>query len=249
MRILRLTNSDDMNESIPLEQRSVAVAERLIGERLGEPVETVMRVIWPDREVAEVVDGWLKRYEPDVVFIRASSYWYTYESVPLRIQRMGKWGLPFLGKAAAEAATNPMLANNAPFRFARRMAVRTIGGDTYFTPEGAAATIEAILRRVVAHESVVAVLRGPMHAHNASGTASGLARSKQKNARFTALVAQTCADLYIPFVPVAHLADTTEQLEDGVHTSGAGQRVLGEVEGEAIVAAVLESRGAHTGAP
>lgn len=242
MRILRLTNSNDVNDEVPAELRSTTVAERIVAARLREPVETTVRIVWPDPELPQIVESWLNRYEPDVVFMRASSYWYTYESVPLRLQRWRKFGLPALGRVGANAATKPRLANNAPFRFARRMAVRTIGGDTYFTPEGAAATVEAVIRRVVARESVLMVVRGPLNPHNAAGNAAGLARSLARNERFNRLVSDSCRDLHVPFVPVMHLADPQLQLADEVHEAAEGHRIIGEVEGEAIASAVIAAR-------
>ena len=47
MKILRLGNSDDYAEHIPVGSRAFEFAERALVELSGEPVETVLRVVWP----------------------------------------------------------------------------------------------------------------------------------------------------------------------------------------------------------
>lgn len=242
MRILRLTNSDDLNETIPAELRAPALATKVIEERMGEPVETIARVIWPDPELPDIVESWLDRYQPDCVFMRTASYWVTYESVPLRLQRRAYRGTGWLARLGGAAGANSRLASTAPFRVARRAAVRMIGGDTYFTPEEAAATVAATLRRIVVRESLVAVVRGPFNAHNSSGTKAGLARSKDRNRQFDSLLASVCGELHVPYVSVHHLSDPRAQGGDEVHLNADAQRTFAQIEGGAIAEALLATR-------
>lgn len=246
MRILRLTNSDDMNETIPPALRASALAEKLIERRIGEPIETIARVIWPDPELPDIVESWLDRYQPDCVFMRTASYWVTYESVPLRLQRRAYRGTGWLARLGGAAGANSRLASTAPFRVTRRAAVRMIGGDVYFTPEGAAATVAATLRKVVARESLVAVVRGPFNPHNSSGTEAGLARSNTRNARFDSLVGSICGELHVPYLPVRHLAEAGMQGGDEVHLNRKAQRMIAEAEAGAIVDALVAARGASS---
>lgn len=242
MRVLRLTNSDDLVESIPLALRAPALAEKLIEERIGEPVETVARVIWPDPELPEIVEAWLDRYQPDCVLMRTASYWVTYESVPLRLRRKAYRGTGWVARLGGAGGANSRLASTAPFRVARRLAVRTIGGDTYFTPEEAAATVAATLRRIVVRESLVTVVRGPFNAHNSSGTKSGFARSDARNARFDSLVASICGDQHVPYLSVRHLAGAGVKGGDEVHSNPNAQRMIAEIEASAIADALLAAR-------
>ncbi len=245
MRILRLTNSDDVNESIPAELRTPALAAKVIEARLGEPVETITRVIWPDSELPDIVESWLDRYLPDCVLMRASSYWVSYESVPLRLRRLAYPGTRWLASAGGAAGANTRLSYSLPFRMIRRAAVRTIGGDTYFTPAAATATVAATLRRIVARESLVAVVRGPFQAHDASGTKTGLARSVARTRHFDSLLAAVCSDLHVPYVSVTHLDDGRTTLGDGVHSHAMAHHMTAEVEGAAIADAWLAARGVH----
>lgn len=242
LRILRLTNSDDLNEAIPPELRAQALAAKVIEARIGEPVETITRVIWPDPELPDIVESWLERYQPDCVFMRAASYWVTYESVPLRLQRRGYRGTGWLARLGGAAGANSRLASSAPFRVVRRVAVRIIGGDTYFTPEEAAATVGATLRRIVVRESLVTVVRGPFNAHNSGGTKAGLARSKDRNRQFDSLLASFCGELHVPYVSVHHLADPRAQGGDEVHLNAEAQRMFAEIEGGAIADALMTAR-------
>ncbi len=239
MRILRLSNSNDVNPLVPEAERAQVIAEQVVAELTGEAVETIVKVIWPAPELPGIVAGWLERYQPDVVFIVTSSYWVTYESVPLRVERRAG----ILGKALArvgfKVGGNPAVASSSPFRFGRRAAARTIGGETYFTPAEAAGYVADVLRRVLARESVVAVVRGPLHVFNSSGTPEGQARSRQRLLELDALLAETCRTLHVPYSRVAESSTPDLLLPDEVHENAAGSRVYGEIEGRAIAEAWL----------
>src|SRR4029079_15876972 len=86
VRILRLSNSDDMREAPDVPRRAYRIVEAALTAETGEPVETIVRDAWPEPNLPDVVDGWLKRYEPDIVFLKVSSYWFTYRSTPLKFQ-------------------------------------------------------------------------------------------------------------------------------------------------------------------
>ena len=229
-----------MSEVIPPARRAGAVAQRLIEERLGEPVETINRVIWPDPELPEIVERWLDRYLPDVVHLRAASYWVTYESVPLRLRRKGRLGV--LADIGAAAGARPRFASTASFRVVRRAAVRLIGGDTYFTPEEAAGTVAATLRRIVMRESLVTVVRGPFRPFNSSGTRAGHLRAEHRYARFESSLLSVCGELRVPYLSMGNLFAGEPPLPDEVHGQEGTHAKIGKLEGEAIVHAVLELR-------
>lgn len=104
MRLLRLTNSYDTDPAIAEDANKKTLVESLFQQATGEPMETIVRVVWPDPVLPELIDKWLKRYQPDVVLLVVSSYWFTYVSAPARIQRtFGR-----VGKPIADASRPPV---------------------------------------------------------------------------------------------------------------------------------------------
>ena len=242
MRILRLTNSNDFLDSIPEHLRVGAVTQRVVAEATGEPVDVVSRACWPSAGFPKVLGEWLERYDPDVVLIRCAAYWVAFESVPLRVERrlgwMGKWPAK-LGKAMGEEAA---IASNRVAASGRRFVVRTVGGDTYFTPEAAANHVEAMLRVVVAKESILPIVRGPGHAHNSAGTRRGLNRALRRIQAFEDKLRVICERMRVPFFSSQSVADPAHLGADDVHSGVEGAQAFGTLEGRAIADAWLESK-------
>jgi hypothetical protein len=243
MRLLRLTNSNDLQPGVPEAQRAPAITERIVAAATGESVEVINRVIWPGAELPDIVAGWLERFSPDVLFMRASSFWCTYESVPLRLQRRwGRLGAP-LSRVGFKAGGHPTVAANPAFRRVRKLAVRTVGGETYFTPPEATRLVADVLRRVLVQEAIVPIVRGPAHAHNSSGTAAGHRRAAQANREFDALLAAMCLGCHVTYVTASGALDNPSFLaNDEVHDTAAGHLAIGTLEGEAIAGAWLAAR-------
>ncbi len=159
MKILRLSNSNDVLAGATT-NRPEALREGL-EEFLGEPVEIVVKPLWPTEGVADVVEKWVAREQPDLVWVGLVNYWYEYMSVPKRLERLfGRFGkrASDLGFKAADAQ---WLSNNFAFRAMRRSLQATIGGDPHFTPEQVVERIEAVARRVLRSEGVVLAVWGP----------------------------------------------------------------------------------------
>ncbi|MEP6872146.1 MAG: hypothetical protein ABI939_09910, partial [Anaerolineaceae bacterium] len=147
MRILRLTNSSDLHAGVAPELRASSVMERVVGEATGETVESMVRAIWPTPGLPDRVGRWIESYKPDVVFLRATSFWCTYESVPLRIERrLGRLGKP-VARTGLRLGDRTWLVERRSFKLARQAVVRTIGGDPHFTPEQASGVVAEVLRR------------------------------------------------------------------------------------------------------
>jgi hypothetical protein len=238
-----LTNSNDMHSGVPEAQRAPTVAERIVANATGEIVEVTSRVIWPGPELLDIVAGWIKRFSPDVVLVRASSFWCTYESVPLRLQRQwGRLGVP-ISRIGFKAGGHPTVSANPAFRRVRKLAVRTVGGETYFTPPEATQTVADVLRRVLAREAIIPVVRGPAHAHNSSGTVAGQRRSEQINREFDAPLASMCQGCHVRYATATGTLDNPAYLQgDELHDTAEGHRVIGELEGGAIAEAWLAAR-------
>jgi hypothetical protein len=161
MRILRLSTSDDLRPEVPETDRIHRLVEHAFAAETGQPVETMIRVIWPTPALPDAIDRWLQSYDPDVVFFRVSSYWFTYESVPLRLER-SRLGRPAraLARAGFASADAPRLAYTPLYRGTRNVLRRVVGSAVNFTPDEVIETVEACLRRIARHERAVVVVRG-----------------------------------------------------------------------------------------
>jgi hypothetical protein len=242
MRLLRLTNSSDTFEGVPEPQRATRVAEDVFTELTGEPIETVLKLFWPEPGLPDIVDRWIARYQPDVVFMRTSMVWCAYESVPLRLERrLGRLGRP-LARLGFKLGGSDAMIRSPLFRAARRLALRTIGGDVYFRPDEAAEIVGATFRRVVAHESVIPALCGPGFARDASGTAAGRARAARRNMELDQRLTELARSLRIAYTSTRLDFDPAHLAPDGFHTGVVGQRVQGELEGKLITEAWLAAQ-------
>ncbi|MGE3073539.1 MAG: SGNH/GDSL hydrolase family protein [Dehalococcoidia bacterium] len=238
MKILRLTNSSDIHPGVTPEQRSPAVCERVISEALGEPVETVVKTMWPTPAFSGVLGRWLEQYEPDVVFIRLSSFWVAYESVPLRIQRkLGRAGTP-IAAAGLRLGDRPWLVERGVYKGGRKLVVRTIGGDTHFTPAEVGAVFDAVFRNIAAKESILPVVRGTNLLLNSAGTKSGMQRTKQRVAALNHETEAACIRHHVTFFPeppAEALSDS--RLGDELHDSPEAHERLGIDDANAILEA------------
>lgn len=221
MRILRLTNSHDVNERVPAEQRGAAVAERLVAAALGEEVETVIRVFWPGPPLADIVDRWLDRYEPDVVLVRANSYWVSYESLPRRMEMRVPVVGAALGKMLAGAGENKRLSYGPLGPLVKQAGATLFGGDPFFTPDEVGVYLEQVMRRIVAREGVVAVMRGPAQPLDVRRTAKSLKRSTARRDAFERVCERICRDLRVPFVSNSPRSRRKTNLHRRPHTPPA----------------------------
>lgn len=108
------------------------------------------------------VRKWLREDEPDVLYIIISTFWFAYESVPLRLERrFGRLG-KYLASAGLRGADNRKLAYNPVFRAGRRVAHTLIGGDAHFQPRYVVDEVAHLLKTVLAeHEQMLVVVHGP----------------------------------------------------------------------------------------
>ncbi len=242
MRILRLTNSYDTDPAISVEDNKSTLCELLLAERTGETVETTSRIIWPDPVLPELIQKWMERYQPDVVLLVVSSYWFTYVSAPLRVERsLGPLGRR-LAAAGQKVAGTPWIAHNAPFRLLRRATLGVIGGTTFFTPEEVNESMEACVRAIVAREGTALAVRGPRVPHAAEGTGKAVAWAEQRRRRVHFHMKQLCERVHVPYqgwdtsLP-AH--DRRHEFQgDLVHGSPSIHRQLAQEEAELILEAL-----------
>lgn len=249
MRVLRLSNSDDTNEAVPPAQRVGTIAGETMGAEIGQPVETITRVIWPTDDLPGRIEKWLDQYRPDFVFMKVNWYWYGYESVPLRIER--KLG-PRLGRPLAtlgvRAAESRAVGTKKPFMTARRYAHRFIGGDSPFTNDHVVAVMDACIRKIIAHEDVVLLVKGSgrLKGHNDPGTWYYADTLRKKVGYVEGAIRKRCEELHVAWVDTAtqdrvQLSGDEMQRGDGIHLDGRGQQAMGIVEGRSMAKAWREA--------
>jgi hypothetical protein len=158
--LLFLGNSDDLNPEVPEDGRAPQICARLLASLTGHPWEVEARAIWPSPELPNLIDRWLDRFQPDLVLFKVNWYWYGYESVPVRVERLfGKVGKP-VASLGLKAAGSRRIGHTRSFKLGRRLAHRMIGGDSPFTPELVIDMVELCLRRIVTREGLVVLAKG-----------------------------------------------------------------------------------------
>ncbi|MBI5948767.1 MAG: hypothetical protein HY875_11575 [Chloroflexi bacterium] len=160
MKVLWLSNSDEVYGDLPPEVRTSSQTARLLEAATGEAVEVIPRVIWPSPQLPDIIDGWMERYSPDIVLFQINGFWYLYGSVPLLFERkLGRVGKQ-ISRAGLKASRTPWIVKTRVFHLGRRIALRTIGAAYYFTPAEVCETVEACVRRIVRHEGAGLVVQG-----------------------------------------------------------------------------------------
>ena len=238
MKILRLTNSNDFYGDVADSDRGYRLIETALAGEFGVEVETIRRTIWPADDLPDIVERWVMEHRPDMVFLKTSAYWYSYESVPLKFQR--KFGR--VGKAAGDtglkAAATPRVAHNAVFRKLRYFAQATIGGETYFSIDYSLQTVEAVMRRVLRQEDTLLVVRGSRGGRDRPDVPKNVAARKEaRRVEFNTRLNQLCADLSVPMVRGSERRkyDPSERQADRFHSNAKGHADAGSFEAAALV--------------
>ena len=247
VKLLRLGNSDDIDPSVPDDQKNWYVAGKVLEEAIGEPVETVVKAIWPGEELPRKVSEWIDEYRPDMVFLKVTWVWYGYESVPRRIERIfGRVGEP-VARAGLKAAKRPRLAHTWWFRTGRRAAHRVIGGDTQWHSDAVLETMEATIRKVVARENVALLVKGTGGGRRNEGPLKGqFERFAKRRAYVEGNVEKLCHELHVPYVGTGP-RKPEEQRDlakgDRIHPGATGHYWMGRQEGLALIDAWKASGG------
>ena len=238
MRILRLTNSDDFTRDVAENDRGYQLVAAAMKDATGEDVETIVKVIWPADDLPDIVERWVTEYRPDIVFLKVNSYWYTYESVPLKLRRrFGRIGQA-AGDAGQRATEIHWLARTRAFKKARALALSTIGGETHFSVDYVIKTVEAVSRRVLRHEDVILVVRGSRGGSERPDLPKKVearrhARRDEGRERLRAL----CAQLNVPLLMGNNRRkfDPAKRGSDGFHSNARGHADVGNFEAEGLV--------------
>lgn len=242
MKVLRLCDSDDFDEAIAVESRVWSVAQRVMEAELVTDVETVPRLIWPTVDLPDRVERWLDEYQPDFVLLKVNWYWYGYESVPLRMERLlGRRVGGMVAKAGLRAADSPRVGRTRVFKRLRRFAHGVIGGDSPFTTAEVIEVMEAVMRRVIARENVVLLVKGIGRAGNRDDPATGYysERFGRKVTTVQGSLRRLCEELHVAWIdPTTSgstgFRDPDQEQGDGIHRGEWGYRKVGEREGLAM---------------
>ncbi len=248
MRILRLGSSNDRQDDVPAEFLSFKVVESALAAASSEPVDTVLRGIWPSAELPGLIDGWMERYQPDLVYFRVNPFWYSYESTPLRLRRkLGPVG-GAVSRVGLRAGQSPRLARRRLFRIGRDLALRTIGGDAHFTPDQVLETAEACVSRILRHEGVGLVVVGMLGRRLViNDSETGERRRQARRLDVHQRLQELCAARHVRYLGwvEAEAPDTAgpDFAADRLHRNTQGQQAIGAIEAEAMLAAWRESAG------
>lgn len=248
MKILRLGSSGDRQDDVQPEFLSFKVVEAELSAASGEPVETVLRAIWPSDELPTLIDGWMERYHPELVYFRVNPFWYSYESTPLRLRRkLGPIG-GVVSRAGIRAGKSPRLARTRLFRIGRDLALRTVGGDAHFTPDQVLATTEACVASILRHEGVGLLVVGMLGRRLAlNDNEAGERRRQQRRLEVHRRLQQLCAARHVRYLGWVEdeAPDTSgpDFAADRLHRNAQGQQAIGAIEAEAVVALWREASG------
>ncbi|MEP6872156.1 MAG: hypothetical protein ABI939_09960 [Anaerolineaceae bacterium] len=239
MRVLRLSTSDDRPGRVAAGQAAHEVVERILRDATGEAVETVVRPIWPDESLPDLIDRWMERYEPDLVFLRVNGFWFQYESVPLKIERkFGRLGKP-LARAGTRMGEVSWLARSRTFRRVQYFALRVLGGATHFTTDQVIASMEECMRRIIAHEHVGLVVRGTDGRRAGELPGRSIAAYERRRKQVESALAGICAGLHVRYMGTTEMFDRNKMDAmlgaDRFHRGAEGHLIAGEAEGVALL--------------
>ena len=201
MKILGLVSSDSHGGkgNIPKEDLYPAAMQKPLAKALGEPVEVTARALWPNPGVERVVRRWMEEVQPDLVLFSVSSFWFLYESTPVRIER--KLGGPgrVISQQSQKVAATPWLAHNRVFQWGRKQTQRTLGGSAWFEPDEVISRSTDIIREVISHEGSYLVVSGPGGGERWAQTEEQRLRSEARRETVDRALVSLCAKHHIEY--------------------------------------------------
>jgi hypothetical protein len=200
VRVLLLGSSDDTGQWFEGGKKKHEIARERLESDLGEPVEFIVKGIWPTADLPGIVEGWVAKYEPDVIYLNTGSYWFLYRSVPLRVKRLlGRVGGEAAGRAGFRVAESKRWAHNAVFRMLRRVLQDTIGGDTHFSCQEVIERMSECARVAVRREGAVVVVKGPHGKDRYSRNTREFRRDERERLKLHNALETLCGQLHITY--------------------------------------------------
>lgn len=235
MRILGLLNSNVNagDADIPKQDLFPARMQQALAQRLGIEVEVDARNVWPTPRLPQLVAGWVRDFEPDLVVFSVTGFWFLYESTPVRLER--RLGLPgrALGKLSREAAARPWLAHNPIFQWSRRTTQKAIGGQSWFTPDQVIDVSQKVILATLRREATYTVVFGPSGGEKWARDEHHLKDILARRRRVDAAMAAFCRAHHVEYWDEKKLATITDPRPaslqgDDLHLNREGHKRLAE---------------------
>lgn len=241
MKVLFLGNSSEVYGKLDPADRRTSRAAQSLEEAFGEPVEMLTRTVWPTPALPATVEKWMGEFQPDMVYLNVISFWFNYESVPLKFERvLGRIGKP-LTNAGIKASQTRWPGHTRAFHWVREKSQRVIGGATFFEPEDVIAVVTDCARMAVRHENVVVVVKGPRGSGAYHGVGRSRSRAEERRQRVHAALSRLCEELHVDYVGVErpiHLTNPRgDLLPDKLHRGAEGHEQSGREIAEILRAA------------
>ncbi len=242
LKILWLSNSNDNRANLTEGARRPELMAKMLEHEIGRPVTLVTKPIWPSEELPEIIERWMTREEPDIVWLNTSAYWFAYESVPLRLKnRLGRVGDGVSG-IGIRAGKDPRFANSATFRLLRKLLQLTIGGDTQLTPQQVVERQTKSARTIARQEHVVLILEGPSGRQNFYASKRSEMRAERKrlyvHSRLRALAQELRAGYCGTDVTLRDLVGELSTQKDKFHMDEAGHATSAKLDFPTLLEAV-----------
>ena len=250
MHILRLGNSADTFPGVPEEARSASITARAVEAATGEPVETTFRHLWPAEELPDLIESWIGHYQPDFVIFWVNGYWFTYVELP-EARRSNRGIVKAAGRFAAKARLKKALVYRVG-KVRRQVQVWRGVGREFFEPEDIIALNESVIRRVLQHEEVSLIVRGPVYPNVTILNRSMLARGEVRRRIVHRALEALCAQLHVPYIGEADgLAYIGQKYlcDDGLHPNEKAHLRLAAEETEELLKIWRASGRTGTGSP
>jgi len=234
VKILGLANSDVRGgrANIPAGELYPSALQRALARAIGEDIEITAHALWPNPGVHLVVRKWLHEIQPDLVTFSISSFWFLYESTPVKLERSlgtpGRW----VSRQSQRLAGTPWLAHNRAFQWGRKQAQRSIGGKAWFEPDEVVARATEVIREILQHEGSYLVVTGPGSGARWAQTPQAQARAAARRETVDAALASFCKHHHVEYVSSAEM----EAMRDPRPSSLQGDQLHLDREGHRRVA-------------
>ncbi|MEO8541218.1 MAG: hypothetical protein ABI577_15865 [bacterium] len=248
LKFLWLGNSNDnpAREGVATGARRPELMAAELEALLERPVTLVGKAIWPEEVLPGIVERWMEREKPEIVWLDVAAYWVCYESSPARVKRwFGR-----LGQHAAaygeRAGRTKWLAERRTFRAVRKLTQIVIGGDPAFSTEDVIERITRCARIILRGEDVLLVIEAPRGRNNMYATRGAVRRGEVRRLRVHKAMRALATELHCGFlgsdVSLRESAPIRNFQKDAFHMDETGHALSAAMDFPALRDAVLEHR-------